>query len=1331
MQGSAKTRRDGAVADLLAGWVYWILFLAIALWASHAGAAARSLRFERIGLEQGLSQESVLTLLQDRAGFMWIGTQAGLNRSDGYQIKVFRNDPLEPTSLVDNYVLASFEDASGRLWFGTKGGLTRFDGAHQRFERYPAPGVLAQNNQMVGAIVGDRAGGMWLGTADGLKHFDPATGVYRNLRHDAADPGSLCDDRVNAVALDGQGGLWVGTSDGLDYLAAGAHGFTHYRPGPLATERKRNNILALSLGPQSTLWIGTSAGLESWSVGAGSAVPARRRMTARDGIGENRILALYVDSAANLWVGTDQDGLKWRDPASGRFQTYLRHPLDQHSLSDNQVSSVLVDRTGTLWAGTLFGGLDRSDLASGGFFRINHNPDLADSLPSDKVRELHGDGAGKLWIGTMGAGLFHLDPQTGRGESFRHDAHKPGSLPDDMVTALMRDGRRLWVGTHTGLSWRDAGTGAFHPVPLAGEANASFIQDLVLGDDATLWIVTRGGLHALAPDRKTLQSWRHDPHDPRSLGENYGFTLLAARGGAIWIGTDNGLDRFDRASGVFTHFRHDPRDHASLPHSRVYGLHQARDGTLWAATAGGLCRIESGADGRVRFRTFSITSGEAPGPVGALQEDARGNLWLSTTVGLTRFDPATGQVKHYTARDGLIEGTYFVGSTWRAEDGTLYFGGVKGITGFQPADVRANPYPPSVVLTGFAVANRPRALGGYDTAAAATGAAPRHVTLGPRDTALSLEFAALHYADPGRNRYAYRLKGFDQGWIDTNASRRFASYTNLEPGDYLFEVKASNKDGVWSDHPAALAITVTPPLWKTWWMRSLLIVLAMSMGLLAYHLRIRALMQQKARLEREVGVRTAELVKQKESAEQRKLEVERQKEVVEQAHRNISLLSEIGRDLTANLHSEDIMATLYAHVNELMDASVFGIGVYRPERGEIDLPFAMERGVRYMPYVRKMAARNQLAVWCIEHRRDVFINDLDQEYGAYIDDLDLTVGASDGAVCVLADGSPPRTVRSLMYVPIMAGERVLGVVTVHSYAAHAYQRIHLDMLRTLAAYVGVAFDNADAYRQLKETQTQLAAREKLASLGSLVAGVAHELNTPIGNSLLLASTMQHQTGAIAASFDLGQLKRSELAAFIGAAQEGARLIMRGLHQAADLVNSFKQVAADQTSAQRRRFDLAQAAGEIAATMMNQVRLAGHTLVLDIAPGIALDSYPGPLGQVIINFINNALLHAFSGPGGRMVLTATTPQPGRVQIVFSDDGAGIAPADLARIFDPFFTTRLGQGGSGLGLHIAYNIVSSLLGGAIRVDSRPGGGTTFTLELPLQPGFSPDNENKGHA
>jgi signal transduction histidine kinase len=398
-----------------------------------------------------------------------------------------------------------------------------------------------------------------------------------------------------------------------------------------------------------------------------------------------------------------------------------------------------------------------------------------------------------------------------------------------------------------------------------------------------------------------------------------------------------------------------------------------------------------------------------------------------------------------------------------------------------------------------------------------------------------------------------------------------------------------------------------------------------------------------------------------------------------------------------------------------MVAQVFGIGIHRPERGMLAYPFAMAGGRRCAPFERALAEPDQLGAWCVTHGREIVIGDVELECRDYLPDVQPSrVGPMALPCAPLAEGTP----RSLLMVPIVVGTRVLGLVTVQSYEVHAYRRVHVDMLRTLAAYVGVALDNADAYRQLKDTQAQLAAREKLASLGSLVAGVAHELNTPIGNSLLMASSLRDKTDALAARFDAAKLRRSDLEHWISASQEASGLIMRSLNGAADLVNSFRQVAVDQASAQRRRFDLAQACQEIAATMMKQVRLSGHRLDLAVPDGIAMNSFPGPLGQVLINFVNNALLHAFDGPGGRMLLSASTPEPGRVRIEFSDDGRGIEAAHVARVFEPFFTTRMGSGGTGLGLNIVYNIVTTLLGGTIWVESAAGGGAVFVLDLPLE-------------
>jgi ligand-binding sensor domain-containing protein/signal transduction histidine kinase len=1272
------------------------VLICIAAGAPAQAGAPRSLRFEHLGLEQGLAQETVKTILQDRTGFMWFGTQGGLNRYDGYRMRVFRSDPGNPASLPDNYVQASYEDGEGRLWFGTRGGLARFDETTQQFVRYPfvSDSERVARNRAVAAIAGDGAGGLWIGTGDGLVRLDIASGRFRAFRHDAKDPASLRDDRVTALALDGRGGLWVGTGIGIDHLPAGASRFDHYDIDPRGGA-KRNAVVSLSMGQSGTLWIGTAAGLEAWRTGDGQ--PQRRHVGADEGMGDASILTLYHDAGNNLWVGTDLDGLKWRDPVSQHFVSYTSLPLDRHSLSDSQVSAVRVDRTGTLWVGTQFGGLNRADLASGGFGRFTLLPGEQDERIgnlSRKVRAIAAGADGKLWLGTTGSGLVHLEPISGRAERIRHEPGRPGSLPDDTITAVLPGRGRLWIGSPTGLSWRDAASGRFTTVTLGQDSAANFVQDLMLDRAGNLWVATRGGLFLLDPDGRILSAWRHDPLDPSSLGENYAFCLLEDREGAIWIGTENGLERLDRASGTFSHFRHDDKDPATLRHNRVYYLYQSTRGELWVGTAAGLHRMERDAGGRSVFRYFPVTTTHEPVPIGAILEDGRSELWVSTTVGLTRVDPATGEFKGYSAKDGLLDGSYFVGSAARGADGELHFGGVNGMTSFIPDAVRDNPYPAKPVITDFLVQSRSRMP-------RAQGEAPE-VDLPYRDSVFTLEFAALHYADPQSNRFAYRLQGFDQDWTETDAGKRFATYTNLDPGHYVFEVRAANKDGLWSDAPARIGITIERPFWMKWWFRLLGALLLLGAGVALYRLRIRVLVQQTERLENQVGARTAELVLQKEAAEQ-------QKEAALQARRNIALLSDIGRELTANLDGEAIMDNVYRQVRQLMDVHVFAIGMVRGD-DRLDYPFVMKDGERTVLSDSCSARAVALGQRCLDNGEEILIDDLDQEAARWI-----------GEVAEPPAARPPA---SLIFVPVMVGARVLGVLCVQSRARHAYQHVQLDMLSTLAAYVGVALDNADAYRQLKDTQAQLAAHEKLASLGSLVAGVAHELNTPIGNSLLMASTLQEKTDTLAARFAQANLKKSDLEGWIAAASESSALIQRSLQAAAELVNSFKQVSVDQASTQRRRFDLAQACQEIAATIMNQVRRGGHSLVLQVESGIVMDSYPGPLGQVLINFVNNALLHAFEGPGGSMVLAADRVGADRVRIEFRDDGRGVPAEHLSRIFDPFFTTRMGQGGTGLGLNIAYNIVTTLLGGTIRVENGEGGGTVFILDLPLRAAAAPE-------
>ncbi len=425
----------------------------------------------------------------------------------------------------------------------------------------------------------------------------------------------------------------------------------------------------------------------------------------------------------------------------------------------------------------------------------------------------------------------------------------------------------------------------------------------------------------------------------------------------------------------------------------------------------------------------------------------------------------------------------------------------------------------------------------------------------------------------------------------------------------------------------------------------------------------------------------------------------RRAEVLQRTSATLERLSAIGQEITAHLDAEAVFRALDRHIHGLLTASTFAIYLTDAAGTMLNRAFGIELGKELQPHSIPLSHPSAYSVRCLTERREIYIDHWpDAEHRQVVPGTMINMSA--------------------LFAPLTVGERAIGVMTVQAPQSRAYGENERMIFRTLCAYGAIALDNAEAYRQLQDAQAQLVSQEKLAALGSLMAGVAHELNTPIGNSLLIASTMQEKTAEIETAMNGPGLRRSELAAFIADSQKAAQLVMRGLTSAADLVNSFKQVAVDRTTEQRRFFNLQQVCHEIIATMMNRIRAANHNIELEVPDSIGMDSYPGPFGQVITNFINNALLHAFApGTSGTMRLAAALHVDGRVQIDFRDDGGGIPGEHLGRIFDPFFTTKLGQGGSGLGLSISYNIVTSLLGGHITVDSDAQQGTCFTLDLPL--------------
>ncbi len=869
------------------------------------------MRFEHLSIEQGLSQSVVNCMLQDRAGFLWFGTQAGLNRYNGYEFEVFRHDADDPESLAHDWILDLAEGPAGDLWIGTEGGgLARWQRATGTFTgyRHDPHDPLSLSSDRVVDLVWDRAGSLWIGTFDGgLDRYDPATGSFEHFRHDRSDPRSLADDQVRAVYQDTQGRLWLGTWSGLDLYDPESRTFSHFRhdpedPGSLSDDRVR----AIVEDAQGRLWVGTHAGLNRFDLQAGVPRDTVERFfhdpADPDSLSHDWVRSLFADSDGRLWVGTD-GGLNLWQEASQSFAGYRHELADPRSLGGDQVIAILQDSSGVLLVASAGRGLSLWNPGTWSFPLYVSG----EAGASNTVFAVSEDAAGGLWIGTFD-GLERLDRATGRRTRYTHDPRSAASLSDDRVTALLhdRDGV-LWIGTvggglnrflgdppgrpgfgaPQGRRFLDDGFARYqHDPGRADSLGADAISTLFEDAQGRLWIGTIGGGLALHQGDGAFRSFRHDPEDPASLGNERIFSLAEDSEGRLWLATDGGgLNRFHPLTEAFLRLEHDPSEAGSLSSNELLAVHVDPAGRLWVGTKGqGLDRLErvDEATGRAAFVNYSRADGLPDEQILGIRSDASGALWLATNNGLSRLDPETGRFKNYDLSHGLQSNEFNVGAHFSSPRGELFFGGVGGLNAFFPERIEATRHVPPVVLTSVTKIHQPvrfdRPL--FDVT---------ELDLGYRDYAVSLEFAVLDYTAPERNRYRYQLEGFEDSWID-NGRRRWVSFTNLDPGRYLLRVQGASSAGVWNEQGAQVSITVAPPPWRTWWAYALY---ALGLVALAGVAAVIYSQHQEAVRERAVAGHERERVRERERLieERERLVEEREKLHAELADSNAELAS--------------------------------------------------------------------------------------------------------------------------------------------------------------------------------------------------------------------------------------------------------------------------------------------------------------------------------------------------------------------------------------------------------------------------------------------------------
>jgi ligand-binding sensor domain-containing protein/signal transduction histidine kinase len=800
----------------------------------------KDIRFTRLSTDEGLSQTKVMQIVQDDQGFIWFGTQYGLNRYDGYNFKLFVHDPRNPNSLSGVYVRALFKDRDGALWVGCDQFLDKFNPASETFRRYPV--------SFVTHISQDDAGMLWLAAAKGLYSLDPATGTIRRYAHDPNDPSSLSNNDVNWNGQDREGGFWVATTGHLDEFdrrtgkvtrdipidkVPGKFGFYEDRFGVFWIFHGFPNLLSAFDPKTDTLTNYTFHEQE----------PSAAALTV--------IMAMTEDHNGTLWLATHGAGLLKFDREHRRFIRYRNNPADPNSLPQNNIETLFADREGSVWAALGRRGVTHFATNSLPFKRI---PQLANSEGAAEpfVGAIYEDRQGILWVGTPEV-LKGIDRKTGQFTSYRRSA---GPAANTDVIAIREDrSGNLWVGTYNhGLLRLDRRTGHFKtylhnpvdPYSLSNDIVTSFLVD----HNGTLWVATDDGLNRFNAATGRFTVYKFDPQRRMSY-----LDLVEDGKGAMWLGTDSsGLHRFDPATGQSTAYEHDIDHPGTLSDNRVNSVHFDRSGTMWVGTQNGLDKFDSKTG---TFTVYTRRDGLPGNAVSCMLEDDHGDLWMSTNNGIANFDPRSAAVRSYSTAEGLpgpdLTGW---GACFKNQSGEMFFGGFGGATVFRPDRVADTSYPAPVVLTEFRLSGIPADIGGgsplsksiTDTA---------QLTLSHKQRIFSLAFSALSYLSPGTNRYRYKLEGLEDVWHEVGSDERIATYTTLPSGVYTFRVQGATSRGPWTEPGVQLGIEILPPWYQTLWFLALCVVSFFLLFGGMYQIRLRHVRHQfNVSLEARVSERT-------------------------------------------------------------------------------------------------------------------------------------------------------------------------------------------------------------------------------------------------------------------------------------------------------------------------------------------------------------------------------------------------------------------------------------------------------------------------------------------
>lgn len=1274
-------------------------------------SAQERYKLRKLSSKEGLSQVQVNAVMQDHRGFIWVATKDGLNRYDGYSFKVYRSDPTDPNSLSDNWINCLLEDQSRNLWVGTSGGLNLYDRKQDRFIPQPTGTPWEAGSEKILCLFEDRERRIWIGTERrGLFCYDPQQKSMRNFLPQPGNPEAFPSICVKRVAQDDRGTIWAATYNGLTRW--NGHGWQTFPVEPKSTSnnvfKSSNTIVVFAC--RGRVWVGTDSDLFviDPTTNQVRCIPdiIPRTQTTRDPV-------LDLEAIGDmLWISRE----------SGLYQLPLDHPPD-HLQGSNRIYGtrratifdIYQDRSGLVWLGTSGYGIYLfNPRRPFGYF--GHGTGQDDSLRYPFVYSVRRMASGLLWIGTSNG----FDIWDDRTQTMTHLDQLGDGLESDYNVLTMvesRDGS-IWAGTSSGLLQFDAHRWRDGPATQLDSRNSSLPSDNITClyerkqvDDGTLWIGTLDGFARLERRTGKIRSYKAETNGTsivhpivRDFAESH-----SSAGPLLWIATEGGLDRLDLTSDRFKHFNADPQEPGSLSNNRlVCLLPDLEHDRLWIGTRGGGLNV---LDLKTRrFRTWRTHQGLANDTVYAILPDQHGNLWLSTNQGISRFDPSSERFTNYSESDGLQGNEFNTNAYFADKNGVLYFGGTEGLTFFRPSQIRTNDVPPALAFTDFQLFNKSVATRALqpNSPLLQTITETREITLHCDSNVFSFEFTALDFASPGEHRYSYRMDGFDSGWLEANSAIRTATYTNLNPGTYKFQVRACNDDGVWNDQGIVLDLTILPPPWQTWWAYTLYLLLIAS--LVAGYVRYQKILRQ--RLARMVRERTHELdLKNRE---------------LDNGLREQATLLAVAKTINSEVSLNRIVGTI-------MDQCL--------------VAFPNADHAVYLEYLPREKVFRYLAVTGLEPAAYQNFYLSEEWVRPYLRVLDQ---AGEGILHLPTVPDSARhqifsQAQSIMVMPLQVQNRLTGMMAlVNNRVRDGFEQADIARLARFREHIVTALMRARVVSDLVETQRALVEQAHRSGMAEIASQVLHNLGNAL-NSIRINAQLVQETASRQIWFERlerVQLRLRELGMDPDQSdhQEQYALALRALERIAvnmrsqndhvlehcaelqDLltqVNSTLQSQWEHTQRQPmcEATDLNKLIEESVEQEFYALKQRNIELEKTLQPLPVLYLERAKLRLAILCLLENAREAIKEGKGdmGGKITICTSIFKDQVMLELSDNGRGIDRVALGKVCRQGYSTK--KLGSGLGLHYAASTMSEMQGKLEVTSAGVDKGTTIKLYFPV--------------